>query len=629
MMRQTTAVLLVLTLVAFSRPNPALAADKEPANGVAIAILESGAFECATPHYRVVIGADGNVRSLAAGGTEFLTISADSQGGARLEYKGKLLVLKNVAQNGPDTITAESEASGAAPGGSTPASAGSARITYRFHPEYIEMTFEQTLGAVDLKWFPSNAVTSSHDMRGDFAIEMADRFPYGQMNPRWATREGPMLSFEISLFQKEFVNVSWTNGTMVMPIYQGAKNPIKVCPMDHPGAASALTFDIKAAGKDFLLPGNQPVHFDIKVRNAGTDPQNAVVRFQIRDYLTQAVLMEKPTAVKLARNESLMLATDLPVKNPGPYLGGIVIEQDGKMVRDFNFLFTYDFPHYRPATTRQPDFKRFWRDALAESHKLPLDIKMTPVPEKSTERVEAFKISYATLAGRRIYGWYARPRAAGKYPALIQYPSSGFYPLPGPMINDNQCTLWIQIHGFDVDLSNKTAADPGSDYWCAGIESPRTSMWRTIFVSLVRAVDFMSAQAEVDKDKINVAGGSQGGGLALAAAALDHRIESCGAGDFGLARLDWTVKYNTGYWPFGMSRKPANQKEEEFLKTLSYFDVANFTEDIQCPVTATVGLLDRVTAAGNAICALSHIKKNLLSVVCRPDAGHGSPGRPR
>jgi cephalosporin-C deacetylase len=76
----------------------------------------------------------------------------------------------------------------------------------------------------------------------------------------------------------------------------------------------------------------------------------------------------------------------------------------------------------------------------------------------------------------------------------------------------------MAIHGFDVDLANMPSGpEPGKDYWTAGIESPRTSMWRTIFISLVRAVDFMLAQPEADPGRVVVVGGSQGGGLSMAA----------------------------------------------------------------------------------------------------------------
>ena len=87
------------------------------------------------------------------------------------------------------------------------------------------------------------------------------------------------------------------------------------------------------------------------------------------------------------------------------------------------------------------------------------------------------------------------------------------------------------------------------------------------------------------------------------------------------------MKYEPGYWPFGMGAKPADQAEETFLKTLSYFDPANFTQDIRCPIAAEVGMMDTVTASGNQICALAHVPKGLLYLVCSPWAMHGAGSR--
>jgi cephalosporin-C deacetylase-like acetyl esterase len=113
----------------------------------------------------------------------------------------------------------------------------------------------------------------------------------------------------------------------------------------------------------------------------------------------------------------------------------------------------------------------------------------------------------------------------------------------------------------------------------------------------------------------------------MAAAALDPRIGFCMPAFSGLPRLDWTVQHEPGYWPFGMAAKPQGQSEEEFLKTLSYFDTANFTQDIRCPVAAEVGLMDTVTASGNQICALAHVPRRLLYMACSPWSGHGSGSR--
>ena len=152
-------------------------------------------------------------------------------------------------------------------------------------------------------------------------------------------------------------------------------------------------------------------------------------------------------------------------------------------------------------------------------------------------------------------------------------------------------------------------------------------MWRTIYMSLIRAVDFVVAQPEVDTGRVAVVGGSQGGGLSLVAAGLDPRIKFCMTHHSGMGRLDWTVKYEPGYWPFNMSAKPKGQTEEQFFKTLSYFDAANFTADIRCPVYAEFGLMDSVTAPGNQICAVAHVPKGQLLLVCSPWAMHGGGSR--
>ena len=598
---------------------------------VQVTAIADGGFRCTTAAYEAVLDKAGNLISLKAGPTEFLARPAG------FVRAGQFVLLKTLKQDGPTVFVAEGEPKDPAKAVANSPCKFNARITYTFNPDSITLVLEQSMdlyGGYALA--PSAAVIASRDNLTDLATLPDGPKLYQQTDPRWTTKDGPVLRFDFGVWQKGFANAQWgvvnIDGKPVN--YQQntvpATAPIKITlyPAAHPAPKEALTFDISADNPDFLLPGGQPVHFNLKVTNAGPDAIKATVRFEVRDYLTKQPVGVKPTELNLAPKGEMLLPTDLPLTQPGPYRGAIVIEQDGKPVRDFSWVFTYDFQHYAPPTTRQPDFEKFWQDALAESAKLPLDFKMTPVPEKDTPQFEAFKISYATLGGRRIYGWYARLKAPGQHPAHIRFPSSGVYPLASPEYQGDRNCLWIVIHGFDVDLSNMPAGDdPGKGYWTAGIASPATSMWRTIYISLVRAVDFMAAQPQVDPKRIAVTGGSQGGGLALVAASLDHRIGLCIPGHIGLPRLDWTVKYEPGYWPFGMGAKPAGQTEEQFLKTLSYFDPANLTQDIQCPVLADVGLMDTVTASGNQICALAHIRNGLLSLVSSPWAMHGGGSR--
>jgi cephalosporin-C deacetylase-like acetyl esterase len=566
-----------------------------------------------------------------------LAATAEDDPVAGLLHSGRFVTLRTLTQTAPDTLVVEGEPQDpatAAPGSTCPLSA---RLTYRFLPDHLEVLVEQSLDQYGaFAWAPADCVTASRDALTDCPTRPGEAALYGQTDPRWTTAEGVVLRFDFGVWQRGFANANWRTaevGGESRPVLEAtvpaaAPTRLAAYPLAQPDPQDALTFDVSAASPDFLLAGDQPAHFDIRVTNTAAEAVEAGVRFEVRDYLTREPVAARTTEVQLAGQAATELPTDLPLERPGPYRAAIVVEDGGAPARSYEWVFGYDFAAYRPGDTRPADFVQFWQEALAESAATPLDVRMTPVPEHSTGATDAFRISFATLGGRRIYGWYARPKAPGRYPAQARFPSSGIYPLPAPEAAADRCCLWILIHGFDVDLSNMPAGDdPGKSYWTAGIDDPRTSMWRTIYVSLVRSVDFLLAQPEVDPSRLAVVGGSQGGGLAMVAAGLDPRIGLAMPYHSGLPRLDWTVTHEPGYWPFGMGARPPGQTEGQFLRTLSYFDAANFTGDISCPVVAEVGLMDTVTAAGNQLCALAHVPRERLFLVCSPWAMHGAGSR--
>ena len=110
------------------------------------------------------------------------------------------------------------------------------------------------------------------------------------------------------------------------------------------------------------------------------------------------------------------------------------------------------------------------------------------------------------------------------------------------------------------------------------------------------AVEAAATHPAVDPERIAVAGGSQGGGLAIAAAALSPRVK------FLMPEVPFLCHYRraadiTGEAPYSeIARYLRTHRDsvESAFKTLSYFDGVNFASRTRVPALYSVGLMDTI-----------------------------------
>ncbi|MEV4897296.1 acetylxylan esterase, partial [Nonomuraea sp. NPDC055795] len=129
-----------------------------------------------------------------------------------------------------------------------------------------------------------------------------------------------------------------------------------------------------------------------------------------------------------------------------------------------------------------------------------------------------------------------------------------------------------------------------------GIEDPEHHYYRRLMTDAVRAVDAVKAHPDVDGSRVAVAGGSQGGGLALAVAGLRDDVAGM------LADVPFLCHYRraaeiTDNGPYAEIRRWLSGHRfaaETAFTTLSYFDGVNFAARASCPGWFSAGLMDNV-----------------------------------
>lgn len=289
---------------------------------------------------------------------------------------------------------------------------------------------------------------------------------------------------------------------------------------------------------------------------------------------------------------------------------------------------------------RPADFRAFWDKAMAEYEKIPLDPKIeSPVTTYNDQQiddynvkcaalppdydpqghraqeVESYKISFAGPDGGRVYGWLAKPKGNGPFPAMLVLPGAGFAARPRPLehARHGYLALDIQIHGQDVDLPTYPHI-PG--YYTDWIYEPADQYYfYNVYRRAARAVDYLASLPEVMKDKIVTVGGSQGGRLAIVVPALDKRVAasvSCIANSPNHPHLVWVEQCNGVRDAAGMlldlkKTKPIPRSNGDALagapsppdnaedRCMPYYDPMNFAPDVHCPILMNSGLIDPVS----------------------------------
>ncbi|MCM4166154.1 Acetyl esterase Axe7A [Arenibacter antarcticus] len=299
---------------------------------------------------------------------------------------------------------------------------------------------------------------------------------------------------------------------------------------------------------------------------------------------------------KLTLKKGVATLKAKPFKDAGFLRCHASVEVDGKTYSSYATAgFSPD--KIEPTTTLPSDFEQFWKEAKAQLGQVPVNPVLTLIPERCTDKVDVYHVSIDNIKGK-IYGILSRPKAEGKYPAILYVPGAGVYPQYGDTWRAEKGIIVFQIgiHGIPLNLDRNVYDNLGKGaldgYWQANLDDKDHYYYKRVYLGCVRAVDFIESLDYFNGEDIAVTGGSQGGALSIITAGLDDRIDYLAAFYPALSDLTGYLHNRAGGWP-QLFRDSFTNKPEK-VETSKYFDVVNFARFVKVPGWYSWGYNDNV-----------------------------------
>ena len=274
-------------------------------------------------------------------------------------------------------------------------------------------------------------------------------------------------------------------------------------------------------------------------------------------------------------------------------------------------------------------FDDYWSQALSELTSISPQYRIHKVDSLCQKsKRDVYIVEMQSLGNITIRGYYFVPRTSGKHHAVLQVPGYGWgYENIDGMLSDNtdriELALCVRGHGISADVFNPGFGLPG--IWGYKLYDKDSVSYRGIYMDCVRAVDFLCSREEVDCHKIAVKGGSQGGGLTLATAALcSDRIAACAYFDPFPCDMRHQIMIRT-ICETELKNDLAYYGNvctfDEVMKIQDYIDARSFASKIKCPVLFTAALFDDDCPVHVGFAAYNQIKSKKIYKVY-PYDGH-------
>lgn len=291
---------------------------------------------------------------------------------------------------------------------------------------------------------------------------------------------------------------------------------------------------------------------------------------------------------------------------------------------------------YQGCNPRPADFDEFWDAALAELDTIEPNPTFTPYPLPS-KIADCYELTFTSTKGARIYAKFVKPKQiTGKAPAILK-----FHGLSGDSYEWTKALPYVS-QGFVVATmdcrgqggrSQDVGGTLGTTYstpFTRGLDGDAKDLHcKELFLDTVLLARIVMGLDYVDEERIGVTGGSQGGALTVACAALVPEIKLCAPIHPYLSdyKRVWNMDLDKGAYEglryYFRHFDPRHEKEEEIFTKLGYIDIQFLAPRVKAKVLWATGLMDTTCPPSTQFAAYNKMTCE-KEMMIYPDYGHES-----
>lgn len=292
-------------------------------------------------------------------------------------------------------------------------------------------------------------------------------------------------------------------------------------------------------------------------------------------------------------------------------------------------LLTYEGSSPLPA-----DFDAFWDDALKELYATDPSVTITEA-SYSVPFATCYDLTFTGTGNARIYCKMVKPKSLlKKNPVVLKFHgytgSSGDWNSLLTYAAAGMIVIAMDCRGQGGRSVDSVSVKGGTlfGFIVKGVDDSKESLYyKHVFLDTAQLARIAFDMDDVDASKVYAIGGSQGGALTIACAALEPRISKLAPvypflSDYKRVwDMDLAVDAYIGIKDYFRRFDPTHERQDDFFYTLGYIDIQNLAKRIKGKVLMTIGLMDNICPPSSQFACYNKINAEKKYLIY-PDFGH-------